>query len=205
MARWTAKEMVLTVSSTEEAILVLETIQKQIKKVDIIADYHSGKVTIRFEGAKDHLKDAIERAKNVHQTVNGMLYPDRDGFYDYDITHISKMIGKTFPIKILLRVLEKRGIESSRDENIIYSKMVYKQLVQLIIAIDNYLTSMPYEVSTKSLREVLATIAVVKNISIEKAIALAQKMKVTSEDDYKRLILSVEPSQAIDKCLENSK
>ena len=158
MARWTAKEMVLSVSSTKEAILVLETIQKQIKKVDIIADYQSGKVNIRFEGAKDHLKDAVERAKNIHQTINGMLYPDADGFYDYDITHISKTIGKTFPVKILLRILELQGIESSRDENIIYSKMSYKPLTQLIIAIDTCLGSMPYEVSTKSLREVLATI-----------------------------------------------
>lgn len=205
MARWTAKEMVLNVSSTKEAILVLEAIQKQIKKVDIIADYSLGKVNLRFEGAKEHLKEAIERAKYIQQTVNGMLYPDTEGFYDYEITHISKMIGKTVPIKILLRILEIQGIESSRDENIVYSKIEYKPLIILITAIDDYLGSMPYEVSTKSLREVLVTIAVAKNLTIDEAIALTRKAKTISEDDYKRLILSVEPSQAIDKCLKIAK
>ncbi len=205
MARWTAKEMVLNVSSTKEAILLLEALQKQIKKVDIIADYNGGKINIRFEGAKDHLKEAVERAKNITQIINGILYPDADGFYDYEITYISKAIGKTFPVKILLRILEIQGIETSREENILYSKIAYNPLVTLINAIDACLSSMPYEVSTKSLREVLATIAVVKKLTIEEAIALAQKAKTTSEDEYNRLILSVEPSQAIDKCLKIAK
>ncbi|MHA1557884.1 MAG: hypothetical protein ACTSPM_13235, partial [Candidatus Heimdallarchaeota archaeon] len=65
--------------------------------------------------------------------------------------------------------------------------------------------SMPYEVSTKSLREVLTTIAVVKNLTVEKALALARKAKTIGEDEYKRIILSVEPSQAIDKCLKIAK
>ncbi len=205
MARWTSKEMVLNVSSTKEAILILEAIQKQIKKVDIVADYNFGKVNIRFEGTKDLLKEAVERAKYINQTINGMLYPDVDGFYDYEITYISKAIGKSVPVKILLRILELQGIESSRDENILFSKIEYNPLVKLINAIDNSLSSMPYEVSTKSLREVLTTIAVVKNLTIEKAIALAQKAKTIGEDEYKRLILSVEPSQAIDKCLKIAK
>lgn len=205
MARWTAKEMVLNVSSTEEAILLLEAIQKQIKKVDIVADYNFGKVNIRFEGTKDLLKEAVERAKYINQTINGMLYPDADGFYDYEITYISKAIGKSVPVKILLRILELQGIESSRDENILFSKIEYNPLVKLINAIDTCLSSMPYEVSTKSLREVLTTIAVVKNLTVEKALALARKAKTIGEDEYKRLILSVEPSQAIDKCLKIAK
>ncbi|MHA1462309.1 MAG: DUF2067 family protein [Candidatus Heimdallarchaeota archaeon] len=205
MARWTAKEMVLNVSSTEEAILLLEAIQKQIKKVDIVADYNFGKINIRFEGTKDQLKEAVERAKYINQTINGMLYTDADGFYDYEITYISKAIGKSVPVKILLRILELQGIESSRDENILYSKIEYNPLVKLINAIDTCLSSMPYEVSTKSLREVLTTIAVVKNLTVEKALALARKAKTISEDEYKRLILSVEPSQAIDKCLKIAK
>ncbi|MHA1156319.1 MAG: DUF2067 family protein [Candidatus Heimdallarchaeota archaeon] len=205
MARWTAKEMVLNVSSTEEAILLLEAIQKQIKKVDIVADYNFGKINIRFEGTKDQLKEAVERAKYINQTINGMLYTDADGFYDYEITYISKAIGKSVPVKILLRILELQGIESSRDENILYSKIEYNPLVKLINAIDTCLSSMPYEVSTKSLREVLTTIAVVKNLTVEKALALARKAKTIGEDEYKRLILSVEPSQAIDKCLKIAK
>ena len=206
MARWTSKEMVLNVSSTKEAILVLEAMQKQIKMVDIFADYNPpGKVNVRFEGSKEGLKEAVELAKNLHQIVNGMLYPDGEGFYDYEITYISKTIGKTIPVKILLRVLEIQGIESTREENIIYSKIEYEPLIKLIGAIDRNLSSMPYEVSTKSLREVLATIAVAKNLSVEEAIATAKKAKAVDKDELERLTLVVEPTQAIDKCLKIAK
>ena len=205
MARWTSKEMVLNISSTREAILVLESMQKQIKMVDIIADYTAGKVNIRFEGVKEGLKEAVEIAKNIHQTVNGLLYPDSNGFYDYDITHLSKMTGKTIPIQVLLRILEIQGIESSREENFIYSKITYEQLIELINSIDSNLSLMPYEVATKSLREVLATIAVARKLTIEEVIAIAKKAKMIEEDEYNRLNLTIEPSQAIEKCLKKTK
>ena len=85
MARWTSKEMVLKINSTNEVIMFLEALQKQIKIVNIFADYYPGSVTIRFEGAKEKLKDAIEITKRIHQIVKGMLYPDDEEFYNYDI------------------------------------------------------------------------------------------------------------------------
>ena len=127
MARWTSKEMVLSVSGTQEAIMFLEALQKQIKIVDIVADYYPGKVNVRFEGTKDNLQEAIDLAKTLHLITKNMLYPDSNGFFKYDINHLSKVIGKTFPIKVLLKILELNGHEASRKENDLLTEYTLQQ------------------------------------------------------------------------------
>ncbi|MFW9923829.1 MAG: DUF2067 family protein [Candidatus Thorarchaeota archaeon] len=202
MARWTSKELILNIKTSQEAIIFLEAIQKQIKIVDIFADYIPGKVTIRFEGAKENLKEAIEIAKKIHQMVNGMLYPDSKDLYEYNIGFISKMSGKTFPLKVIERILTLKGFELSRENEILYTKIDYKNIMKVITAIDQMLSEMPYEVSTSSLRDVIVTIAIIKNITIQDTITLLKKTEAIKEDDLQRLILSMEPEQAINLSLK---
>ena len=202
MARWTAKEMVLNIASTKEAILFLEALQKQIKIVDIIADYYPGKITIRFEGVKEKLMDALEITKNLHQMIYAMLYPNNSNYYEYNITQLSKMTGKTFPIQILLNVLEFQGYKAFKEEEAFFSTIDYDKLINVITLIDQTLTNMPYEVSTSSLRDVIATIAVAQGITNEEAISKARKIKIVEEDDLQRLKLSIAPDQALEKSLK---
>lgn len=205
MARWTAKELVLNTNSSQEAIIFLEAIQKQIKIVDIIADYYPGKITIRFEGAKENLKDAIDIAKELHQLTNGMLYPDTDGFYEYNIEFMSKMTGKTFPVKTLIQILSYKGIETAREEDTIFTKLKHEDLINLIKKIDKTLAEMPYEVSTSSLRHVIATISIVLDNPTSKTIELLKKIKAVEEDELRRLKLVMEPDQVIEKALKKTK
>ncbi len=185
--------------------MFLEALQNQIKIVDIFADYYPGKVTIRFEGAKEKLKDAMEITKRIHQIVNGMLYPDDEGFYNYDIEFLSKVTGKTFPIKPLLQILDYKGYESQRKEGVFFSKIDYNSLLELITLLDKTLTEIPYEVSTSSLRDVILVIAIAKNTTIDQAIASAKKAKIVEEDELKRLKLIIEPTQALEKCIKITK
>ena len=184
--------------------MFLEAVQKQIKIVDIFADYYPGRVTIRFEGAKEKLKDALEITKRIHQIVNGMLYPD-DEFYNYDIEFLSKVTGKTFPIKPLLQILDYKGYDSQRKEGVFFSKIDYNSLLELITLLDKTLTEIPYEVSTSSLRDVILVIAIAKNTTIDQAIASAKKAKIVEEDELKRLKLIIEPTQALEKCIKITK
>lgn len=205
MARWTSKEMVLKINSTNEVIMFLEALQKQIKIVDIFADYYPGSITIRFEGAKEKLKDAIEITKRIHQIVKGMLYPDDEEFYNYDIEFLSKVTGKTFPIKPLLQILDYKGYDGHRKEGVFYSKINYNSLLGLITLLDKTMTEIPYEVATSSLRDVILVIAIAKNTTIDKAIASAKKAKIVEEDELNRLKLVVEPTQALEKCIKITK
>ncbi len=205
MARWTSKEMVLKINSTNEVIMFLEALQKQIKIVNIFADYYPGSVTIRFEGAKEKLKDAIEITKRIHQIVKGMLYPDDEEFYNYDIEFLSKVTGKTFPIKPLLQILDYKGYDGHRREGVFYSKINYNSLLGLITLLDKTMTEIPYEVATSSLRDVILVIAIAKNTTIDKAIASAKKAKIVEEDELNRLKLVVEPTQALEKCIKITK
>jgi hypothetical protein len=205
LARWTSKEMVLKINSTNEVIMFLEALQKQIKIVNIFADYYPGSVTIRFEGAKEKLKDAIEITKRIHQIVKGMLYPDDEEFYNYDIEFLSKVTGKTFPIKPLLQILDYKGYDGHRKEGVFYSKINYNSLLGLITLLDKTMTEIPYEVATSSLRDVILVIAIAKNTTIDKAIASAKKAKIVEEDELNRLKLVVEPTQALEKCIKITK
>ena len=205
MARWTSKEMVLKINSTNEVIMFLEALQKQIKIVNIFADYYPGSVTIRFEGAKEKLKDAIEITKRIHQIVKGMLYPDDEEFYNYDIEFLSKVTGKTFPIKPLLQILDYKGYDGHRKEGVFYSKINYNSLLGLITLLDKTMTEIPYEVATSSLRDVILVITIAKNTTIDKAIASAKKAKIVEEDELNRLKLVVEPTQALEKCIKITK
>jgi len=205
LARWTAKEIVLNIASSKEAIIFLETVQKQIKNADIFADYYPGKITIRFEGAKENLQDAIEKTKQFHKFVSEMLYPDNEGYYSFDLQFLTKVTGKSVPLKTLLRILNLKNYEAIREEEKIHAKCDFNVISEIITRLDEALSSMPYEVSTSSLRDVLATIMITNNIEIEKAIAEAQKKKIISKDDLDRLILSMEPEQALEKCLKITK
>lgn len=197
--------MVLKINSTNEVIMFLEALQKQIKIVNIFADYYPGSVTIRFEGAKEKLKDAIEITKRIHQIVKGMLYPDDEEFYNYDIEFLSKVTGKTFPIKPLLQILDYKGYDGHRKEGVFYSKINYNSLLGLITLLDKTMTEIPYEVATSSLRDVILVIAIAKNTTIDKAIASAKKAKIVEEDELNRLKLVVEPTQALEKCIKITK
>ncbi|NHJ31644.1 MAG: DUF2067 domain-containing protein [Asgard group archaeon] len=206
MARWTSKEIVLKINSTKEAILFLEALQKQIKIVDIIADYYPGRgVTIRFEGDKENLKDAIEIAKRLHQIVNGMLYPDGEDYYHYDIEFLSRVTGKTFPIKPLIQILELKGFETQRSEGTFFSKINYANLVEQINLLDKTMSEIPYEVATSSLRDVILVIAMDKGLTIDQTITITKKAKIVEEDELNRLKLKVEPTQALEKCLKITK
>ena len=205
MARWTSKEMVLGISSTQEAILFLEAIQKQIKIVDIFADYYPGKVNIRFEGSKDNLQEAIDITKQIHQITQNMLYPDHNGFYSYDIGHLSRTTGKTFPLKVLLKVLILDGQEATKNQNNIVTKISFEKLKVVINKIDEVISSMPYEVTTNSLRDVITIITLTKKLTVEKAITLARKTDIIKEDELKRLTLKYEQDQALEKCLKTKK
>ena len=194
--------MVLNVSSSTEGVLFLEAIQKQIRMVDIIADYFPGKVAIKFEGEKDKLKDALEIAKNIHLIIRGMLKQNVKGFFSYDIGFFSKMSGKTVPIKTLMRVLELKSYETYKESEILYSKINYKDLIAIIQIIDRTQNKIPYEVATSSLRDVIVILVIINGITTEEAINKLKRGKLVSEDEYKRLNLVVEPEQAIKKCLK---
>lgn len=204
VARWLSKEVILGISSTQEAIIFLEAIQKQIKIVDIVADYYPGKVTIRFEGAKENLKDAIDLARNIHQTVKGMLYPDDEQNFTYDIAFLSKVTGKTFPIKTLLKILQLQNYKTTREDGTLITQIKFDSLSDLIHLIDKIYSEMPYEVATSSLRDVLAILVIFKNIAIDKAIDIAKRQKVISEDEFNRLKLTMDRDNAIEKCLKKA-
>ncbi|MHA1125621.1 MAG: DUF2067 family protein [Candidatus Heimdallarchaeota archaeon] len=205
MARWTSKEIVIPIDNTQEAILFLEAVQKQIKMVDIFADYYPGKVNIRFEGSKDNLQEAIDITKRIHLITQNMLYPDQNGFFKYDIGHLSRTTGKTFPIKILVKVLTLDGFEATKKENNIISKIEFEKLQVVINKIDETISSIPYEVTTNNLRDVITIIALVKKITVEKAVALAKKTDIVKEDELQRLTLKFEQDQALEKCLKITK
>ncbi len=205
MARWSAKEIVLNIASSKEAIILLEAIQKQIKIVDIFADYYPGKVTIRFEGTKENLQVAIETTKQIHKYVNEMLNPDGEGYYSFDLPFLTKVIGKSVPLKTLLRILNLQNYEAIREDDKIHAKCDFNTLSEIINKLDETLNNMPYEVSTSSLRDVLATIMIINKIDIETALAEAKKKKIISNDDLDRLILTIEPEQALEKCIKITK
>ena len=205
MARWTSKEIVLNIDSTQEIMLFLEAVQKRIKIVDIFADYQPGKVNIRFEGSKDNLQEAIDITKRIHQITQNMLYPDDNGFFIYDIGHLSRTTGKTFPVKVLVKALTFDGFEATRKENSIITKIEYEKLQAVINKIDEIMASMPYEVTTNNLRDVITIIALAKKTTAEKAIALARKTDIIKEDELQRLTLKYEQDQALEKCLNKTK
>jgi hypothetical protein len=202
LAKWTSKELFLTTKSSKEGILFLEALQKLVKTVDIIADYFPGKLNIRFEGNKDQLQDAIETANDIHRIVNGMLYPDIEGFYDFDIAHLNKIGRKSLPIQTLTQILQYKGYETFREENIIVTKATYQEMTAIMTALNNVLDNMPYEVATTSLKQVLATIAIVKELPVKKIIKEGKKAEIIQEDDLKRLSLAIEAKQAVEKYLK---
>ncbi|NHJ84340.1 MAG: DUF2067 domain-containing protein [Asgard group archaeon] len=205
MARWLSKEINLNIKTSKEAILLLDSMQKQIKIVDIIADYYPGKATIRLEGDKERLKEAAEMVKNIHLNVCGMLYPDAGNFLEYNITFLSKVSGKTFPVSVLMKILELLDYESFREGDNIVSKIKYDEILELINSLDQTLAKMPYEVATTSLRDFVAILAIVLKLSYEEVFTLGKKAKVVKEDDLNRLSLAVELDQALEKCLKLAK
>ena len=92
-----------------------------------------------------------------------------------------------------------------KKENNIITKIEYEKLQAVINKIDEIMASMPYEVTTNNLRDVITIIALAKKTTAEKAIALARKTDIIKEDELQRLTLKYEQDQALEKCLKITK
>ncbi|USS40701.1 DUF2067 family protein [Thermococcus aggregans] len=168
-----------------------EELMKELQKLELPAFiYVHGKLNslkINIQGTKDEIREAMQKVREIHQRVRSRLYPDKRGFYQYNIDDIFREAGTSVSIPILIRTLELLGEKVElKDSNRLITSLPWKEIVELTKKLGKALSEIALQ-TTRQIREVVLPIAVVFELDPEEVLDLALELEVAEykEDKFK--------------------
>ncbi|MCD6189350.1 MAG: DUF2067 family protein [Thermococcus sp.] len=167
-----------------------EELMKELQKLELPAFiYVHGKLNslkINIQGTKDEIREAMQKVRDIHQRVRSRLYPDRRGFYQYNIDDIFREAGTSVSIPILLKTLELLGEKVELRDNRLISSLPWSEIVELTKKLGKALSDIALQ-TTRQIREVVLPIAVAFELDPEDVLDTALELGVAEykEDKFK--------------------
>ncbi|HHI01420.1 MAG TPA: DUF2067 domain-containing protein [Thermococcus litoralis] len=167
-----------------------EELMKELQKLELPAFiYVHGKLNslkINIQGTKDEIREAMQKVRDIHQRVRSRLYPDRRGFYQYNIDDIFREAETSVSIPILLKTLELLGEKVELRDNRLISSLPWSEIVELTKKLGKALSDIALQ-TTRQIREVVLPIAVAFELDPEDVLDTALELGVAEykEDKFK--------------------
>ena len=167
-----------------------EELMKELQKLELPAFiYVHGKLNslkINIQGTKDEIREAMEKVREIHHRVRSRLYPDRKGFYQYNINDIFREAGVSISVPILTKTLELLGEHVDLRGDKLISSLSWGEIVNLVKKLGEILTDISLQ-TTRQIREVVAPISVTFGIDPQEVLELAVDFGVAEykEDKFK--------------------
>ena len=167
-----------------------EELMKELQKLELPAFiYVHGKLNslkINIQGTKDEIREAMEKVREIHHRVRSRLYPDRKGFYQYNINDIFREAGVSISMPILTKTLELLGEHVDLRGDKLISSLSWGEIVNLVKKLGEILTDISLQ-TTRQIREVVAPISVTFGIDPQEVLELAVDFGVAEykEDKFK--------------------
>ncbi|EHR79400.1 hypothetical protein OCC_07751 [Thermococcus litoralis DSM 5473] len=167
-----------------------EELMKELQKLELPAFiYVHGKLNslkINIQGTKDEIREAMQKVRDIHQRVRSRLYPDRRGFYQYNIDDIFREAGTSVSVPILLKTLELLGEKAELRDNRLISSLPWNEIVELTKKLGEALSEVALQ-TTRQIREVVLPIAVAFELEPEEVLDIALELGVAEykEDKFK--------------------
>jgi len=167
-----------------------EELMKELQKLELPAFiYVHGKLNslkINIQGTKDEIREAMQKVRDIHQRVRSRLYPDRRGFYQYNIDDIFREAGTSVSVPILLKTLELLGEKAELRDNRLISSLPWNEIVELTKKLGEALSEVALQ-TTRQIREVVLPIAIAFELEPEDVLDIALEVGVAEykEDKFK--------------------
>ncbi|ALV62131.1 hypothetical protein ADU37_CDS04320 [Thermococcus sp. 2319x1] len=167
-----------------------EELMKELQKLELPAFvYVHGRLNslkINIQGTKDEIREAMQKIREIHQRVRSRLYPDRRGFYQYNIDDIFREAGTSVSVPVLLKTLELLGEKAELRDNRVISSLPWNEIVELTKKLGEALSEIALQ-TTRQIREVVLPIAVAFELEPEEVLDIALELGVAEyrEDKFK--------------------
>ncbi len=141
---------------------------------------------INIQGTKDEIREATYRIKEIHKRVRAKLYPDRRGFYRYNVDDLFRECGTSVSLPILLKTLELLGEHAEVKEGELVTSMPFEELKGVVGKLGEYLADLSYR-TTKQIREVILPVSVAREMEPEEVLDMLVELTLAEwkEDKFK--------------------
>jgi hypothetical protein len=180
--------MVLRIDSSDERDTFIDLLRERIK-LDLYLSAKPGHVRLKLSGPRENVKLAIGEIKHIHKLTRDLLYPDKRGFYRYNISFLFHEAGATIRIELLKKLLEHKGYNvDSSDSELIKSDAPLRVMVDLIHSLNSVIEEINALIKPKVVREQIAVLAVLTDVDpfmvLEHALEDGLIRKEKEEDRY---------------------
>ncbi len=141
---------------------------------------------INIQGTKDEIREATYRIKEVHSRVRAKLYPDRRGFYRYNVNDLFRECRASVSTPILLKTLELLGEYAEVREGELVTSLSFEELKGVIGRLGGYLADLS-SITTRQIREVVLPVSVATGVDPEEILDILLELALAEwkEDKFK--------------------
>lgn len=180
--------MILRINNSDERDTFIDLLER-IKLVDLYLSAKPGYIRLKLSGSRENVKMAISEIRQIHKQTKGLLYPDRQGLFNYELGFLFREARASIRIDLLQRLLALRGYKiDSSTSDLIKSDAPLRVIVDLIHSLNSVIKETETLIKPKVVREQIAVLAVLLNDSdpfmiLERALELGMIRK-EEEDRY---------------------
>ena len=183
-----------------------EEFLKEIQRLNLPAFiYVHGKLNdlkINVQGTKDEIREAVRKIREIHTRVRAKLYPDRRGFYRYNVDDLFREAGASVSTPILMKTLEMLNETAELRDGELVTSMPWEEMVGLVERLGEVLAEISLQ-TTRQIREVVLPVSVVLGIPPEEVIERLVDLGLAEwkEDKFKYELIK-NKEQALEELLK---
>ncbi|WP_457750763.1 DUF2067 family protein [Thermococcus sp.] len=183
-----------------------EEFLREIQRLNLPAlIYIHGKLNdlkINVQGTKEEIREAIRKIREIHNRVKAKLYPDRRGFYRYNIDDLFRDAGASVSTPILMKTLEMLNERVELKDGELITSMPWEEIVELIRKLGEGLGEISLQ-TTRQIREVVLPMAVTRELDPEELLDVLVELKLAEwkEDKFKYELIK-NKEQALEELLK---
>ncbi|MEL9909226.1 MAG: DUF2067 domain-containing protein [Desulfurococcus sp.] len=187
----------------EECLKLYELVKDRVPSIEHVEfAVTSNGLIIDAYGYETDLKKLWIELKNYSKMVKGVGGP---GLQAFSIDTIVKLIRKTFPPEVLVKILEKQGYKARLEDDTIYTNMEKNRLLELVERISELNTAVRGRVKGAAARYFIITVTIITGLQLDDAINHAVEAGLLGVDESGLYVLKHEWRDAVDLFIKSFK
>ncbi len=141
---------------------------------------------INIQGTKDEIRETTHKIREIHNRVRAKLYPDKRGFYRYDVDDLFRECGTSVSTPVLVKTIELLGEHVEILEGELITSLPFEELKETVSELGEYLSDLSHR-TTKQIREVVLPISVAMGMEPEEVLDMLVELALAEwkEDKFK--------------------
>ncbi len=175
--------MIIRINSSDERDTFIDLLRERIK-LDLHLSAKPGHIRLKLTGPRENVKLAIGEIKHIHKLTRDLLYPDKRGFYRYNISFLFREAGASIRIELLQKLLKYKGYKvDSSDSDLIKSDAPLQVIVDLIHSLNSVIKETGISIKPKVVCEEIAVLAVSNDLDPFTILECALKSGMIRKDE----------------------